>query len=66
MLDQKIPDWLIKMMFLGEDETALDQVLNLGSVSWALVQAPPFGACGFLFNASKPPRLTKISLANLY
>lgn len=31
----------------------LGQVLNLGLVSWALVTATPFGACGFLSNRVK-------------
>ena len=49
-MDQKISDWLIEIMFLGKIETAKDEVLNLGLMSWALAQVTEFGAWGFLFD----------------
>lgn len=36
VFDQKISDRLIKIMFLGENETTVRLVLNLGLESWAL------------------------------
>lgn len=35
-VDQNTPHWLVKIMFLGEGETALGQALNLSLVSLAL------------------------------
>lgn len=35
VLDQKIPAWLIKRMFLGESKLQLVQVRNLGLGPWA-------------------------------
>ena len=45
--DQKIPDWLIKMAFRGEVETAVDEGLSLGLVSWALGVSDAIWACAF-------------------
>ena len=50
--DQKIPDWLIKIIFLEKVKTAIRSGINLGLVSWALEQVMPFGACGFFFDNS--------------
>ena len=48
--DQKIPNWLIKITFLGKVcNSAL--VLDLGLVSWTLVQATPSWACDFCLMA---------------
>lgn len=45
---QKIPDWLVKITFLGKAETTT----KLGIKSWfsdkGLGQVTPFGACWFL------------------
>lgn len=35
VLDQKIPYWSIKIMFLGEIKLQLDQMLSLSLASWA-------------------------------
>ena len=48
--DRKVSDWLLKVSFLGEVEMQLDQVLNVGLVSWALAQVTLFWVCGFIFN----------------
>ena len=48
--DQKIPNWLIKITFLGKVcNSAL--VLDLALVSWTLVQATPSWACDFCLMA---------------
>ena len=35
VLNQKIPDWFLKITYLGEAETANRLALNLDLVSWA-------------------------------
>lgn len=49
---QKIPDWLVKITFLEEPETAI----RLGTKSWfsdmVLAQVTPLGVCCLLFNNS--------------
>lgn len=50
--DQEIPDWLVKITFLEEPETAI----RLGTKSWfsdmVLAQVTPLGVCCLLFNNS--------------
>lgn len=48
--DQKIPDWSIKTMFLGEVETAIRLDTESRLISWALSWMTSFRACSFLFN----------------
>lgn len=50
VVDQNIPDWLIKILFFGEVETAIRSVIKSSFLSRALAQVMPFLACGFLFN----------------
>lgn len=42
-IDQKVPNWLIKMMFLREVLQQLSQVLNLDLALQVLAQEKPFG-----------------------
>lgn len=49
-VNQKIPHWLITMMFLGEADTTIRSDINLGLVSWDFSRSDTIWACGFLFN----------------
>lgn len=49
VLDQKIPGWLLKIMCLGEFELQLDQVFNLGLISWAFSRSGAVLGLCFLY-----------------
>ena len=55
-VDQKIPDWLMKRVFLGEVEAAIRSGIKsrFGILGFSTRDA--IWACGFLFNYSDAPR----------
>lgn len=54
--DQKIPDWLVETTFLVKFEIAfrLGIKSKLCTIDF-IIQVMPFGACGFLLNATMSP-----------
>lgn len=47
---QKITDWLMKMTFLGEAETAVGSNIKARFCIMGFWQVTPFWPCDFLFN----------------